>query len=132
MQPSDNVIPGFQDLTPQECFDLAATHILSTGQASINENGRCSYNGIGCAASPFLTPEARENLVSTWTTLQQMGLVPDANLQLIDQLQDAHDDIAGAVLNRPELKFMDLWRAEMREIARRFHLDATLVQEPVS
>ena len=86
-----NVIPGFESLSPQRCFDMAAEHVLKNGKASVNERGVCSYRGIGCAASPFLTEAARKKLLPGWRTLVNDGDVPEHNKELIMGLQSAHD-----------------------------------------
>ena len=111
-----NVIPGFENLSPQRCFDMAAEHVLKNGKASVNERGVCSYRGIGCAASPFLTEAARKKLLSGWRTLVNDGDVPEHNKELIMDLQNAHDSAEDYrdANNAPDAFFIQsyIWRME--------------------
>ena len=90
MKPEDNVIPGFEKLSKQELFDMAAAHVLKNGKASM-WGGSCSYKGIGCAAAPFLTPERREGNPGSWLTLSRREEVPQHEATFIQDLQLCHD-----------------------------------------
>jgi hypothetical protein len=89
-----NVIPGFEDLTKEQVIEMAVRHVHRAGRASKGDDGQCSYAGIGCAAAPFLAPEARERFGGGvgWSTLTEMGKVPSKHSVLICRLQDCHDD----------------------------------------
>ena len=88
---SRNVIDGFEDLTPEQCIDMAVKHVLRNGRPSVDKDGICCYFGIGCAAAPFLTPLARETLPGTWNHLVAAGYVPANNRHTIADLQRCHD-----------------------------------------
>lgn len=116
-------IDGFEKLTKQQAFDMAANHLLTTGVKSIQHidtvsvyaNDMCSYAGSGCAASVFIKPDKRALADNTgdWQSLEDKNRVPHAIglNDFIYDLQAAHDDqSAGA-------GFMDSWEREMRSIA---------------
>jgi hypothetical protein len=114
-------IPGFKKLTKQQAFDMAASHLLTTGVKSMQDmdsedaNGLCSYAGSGGAASVFIKPYKRVLADDTgdWKLLEDKNRVPHAEglNDFIYALQSAHDDqSAGA-------GFMDSWEREMRSLA---------------
>ena len=111
---SDNTkyatIPGFEQLTAQQVFDMSASHLLKQMEQSRDPrirqnapNGLCLYRndaGLKCAAGVFLTEErAKEcdlydncGTGSGWKVLVEVGLVPKPNCDLIDRLQKLHDN----------------------------------------
>lgn len=124
-------IPGFKKLTKQQAFDMAASHLLTTGVKSMQDmdsedaNGLCSYAGSGCAASVFIKPAKRTQAdkVGNWFILQRNNLLPQAQElhDFIYALQDAHDSqCAGA-------GFMDSWEREMRTLATREGLSTAVL-----
>lgn len=125
----DYVIPGFEDMTPQEVFDLSAKHILTTRTKSMrrfDSGERCAYSGSGCAASVFLTKPAIADIEHVgadssqdWCDLVNEGVVPHTNEELISEMQHAHDDA-------PADCFMQAWEAGMRHIAQRFSLSTAV------
>jgi len=125
-----NVIPGFESLTPQQCFDMSAKHVLKNGKACVSEQGNCVYSGIGCAAALFLTPEARSRADemanecgSDWLTLAGDSFVPKKNATLIRKIQTCHD------LNKLEVPFVDFFRRDMRELAKKEGLDDSVLDQ---
>ena len=114
-------IPGFEKLTKQELFDLSARHILRTRQKSMTTGSICTYQGSGCAASPFLREECRaeaDDAVGNpmWGNLAEEGLVPDHELKFVSELQKCHDESSS-------LNFMPEWRNKMRRLADDYGLD---------
>jgi hypothetical protein len=108
-----NVIDGFEQLTPQQCFDMAARHVLTNGKQSA-ELGSCVYSGIGCAAAPFLTSEARASLKAVWSELVDGLVVPAANGALIRGMQICHDD---ADDSDGDAAFVSDFKRRMRSLA---------------
>jgi hypothetical protein len=92
---NDNVISGFENLTYEQCIEMSVRHVHRTGKKSRESKGggvfMCSYRGVGCAAAPFLTPEARNKLEGAWDHLVAKELVPGFNGRLIQTLQSCHD-----------------------------------------
>ena len=91
-------IDGFENLTKQQMFDMAAKHILTTKKKSVSEHGTCLYSGSGCAASVFIKPEFRKTADdfdydsgTGWATLAGEGLAPDHLTRFVVDLQVAHD-----------------------------------------
>ena len=131
---SDNTkyatIPGFEQLTAQQVFDMSASHLLKQMEQSLlpgwsenSPNGRCFYrgeNGLKCAAGVFLTEEgAREcdlydncGSGSGWRELVHARLVPDTNESLIQRLQLIHDHY-----------WPSEWREKLIALAADFGLD---------
>lgn len=86
-------IEGFEQLTKEQLLIMSVTHVLTTQEKS-HTKGLCTYAGIGCAASPFLREECREEAdlkAGSWEALSDIGLVPGANSGFITELQRAHD-----------------------------------------
>lgn len=123
-----NVIPGFESLSAQQVFDMAARHVLKNGQPSMGANGICSYAGIGCAAAPFLTADARSTLTHGWTTLRNNGLVPSVHSHLIACIQDAHD-VPAMALNMFSVEFIDHFKKRMTYVALDFKLNTLVLEE---
>lgn len=126
---SKNVIPGFEQLTPQQVFDISAAHLLKQGKRSMAPNGNdCAYRGVGglqCAAGPFVTDDfARGNNIISWQRLAEEGAVPKTNLGLICMLQYAHDKAYD--LDRAEMKAIENWSKvvpALKQIAEDFKLE---------
>lgn len=87
-------IPNFEDLSIQDCFNMAANHIAKTKMLSYDSiKESCSYAGYGCNAAPLLTsPSKVKN--APWYELVAEGYVPEHNSDFISELQTAHDDVA--------------------------------------
>jgi hypothetical protein len=116
-----NVIDGFEQLTPQQCFDMAARHVLANGRPSIDESGSCCYTGIGCAAAPFLTEEGKRQ---NWAWGSMPGR-PDTNEDLIGAMQDAHD-----YADRAPDRFVDDFKDRMRQLAEDRGLSTAVLDSP--
>lgn len=122
------VIDGFEDLTPQQVFDMAARHVLANGEPSL-QGAACSYAGIGCAAAPFLRPEVRDNPElrgKGWGSLCDFNIVPANNNSLISALQGCHDGAA----NRTGAEFIATFRGRMHSVAEEHGLSAAVLDEP--
>jgi hypothetical protein len=110
-------VEGFEQLTPQQMYDMSASHILSTGVKS-EVNGRCQYAGTGCALAPFIKPEYREQADSLGPIdmVVQQAFAPEVNLPLLQDLAYAHDR------THPGETFMAEWKMFMRKLARKHSL----------
>ena len=112
-------IDGFEHLTEQQCFNMAAAHILKTKKKSVYNN-RCVYYGSGCAASVFMKPEYHTLISSSWDSLAYSKKVPNTNQRLISRLQNAHD------MSSLDM-FMPNWLERMRILAELFNLDPSIL-----
>lgn len=116
-------IDGFENLTPQQCFDMTVDHLFKTKRKSIRQDSNsqaCLYTGSGCAAAPFLAKETIEDVDnSTWDLLVRDGIVPSTHEYLIYSLQQCHD-LTTATEGREFL--MELTDSLMNT-ADRFHLN---------
>lgn len=122
---NSNVIPGFESLTKQQLFDMAAKHVLTNGRPSFDEyGGQCSYKGIGCAAAPFLTEKAREVLNGSWGSLARGGYVPDNNKKFVQQIQDCHN-----LNSRGSDGFVNLFKISMKDVAKQHNLNTFVLDE---
>lgn len=91
--------------TAQEVFDQAAIHLLTQKEQCTDSpnSSRCVYrgrNGMKCAAGALMAdheykPEMDNHGISGWANLIQRRLVPDVHVQLIINLQSAHDNFLG-------------------------------------
>lgn len=123
---NSNVIPGFESLTMQQMFDMAAKHVLKNGKASVDPDGQCAYTGIGCAASPFLTKRARSLISGSWGALVRRSHVPSDNRNFIQQLQNCHD------IHAMESDFIHRFKADMEGVARNYGLNTFVLDETQS
>jgi hypothetical protein len=120
-------IPGFESLSPQRIFDMAAEHVLKNGKPAMNDNASsCTYRGIGCAASVFLK-DPQSAPVASWGTLCDEGLAPQHQEHLICEIQLAHDksaqsydDHARRTMNP---NFVSDFIAKMELVAKNFNLN---------
>lgn len=83
--------------TPQQVFDHVATHLLTQNAKSVDCLDSCMYKspeGLKCAAGCLIADdeynEEMEDVV--WRMLVRRGVVPEAHMELIGDLQDCHDD----------------------------------------
>lgn len=125
--PEDNVIPGFAKLSKQELFDMAAAHVLKNGEPSVNARGSCTYSGIGCAAAPFLTETARNNLLGSWRGYTREGLLPSHEREFISLLQRCHDHWAGPMYRLTGPAFIEKFKESMAELAKEFSLSPAVL-----
>lgn len=115
-------IPGFDNMSKQELFDMSVAHIASTRQKSMNGT-ECCYGGSGCAAACFLQPEKRDaadrernwGKSSSWNSLAELQRVPAHERELVCALQRAHD-------NSDNLAFMPEWKSRMLVVAKNYGL----------
>lgn len=126
------VIEGFENLTPQEVFDMGARQVIANGEQNLaKEDGRegliCSYKGKGCAAAVFLTEEARQTLVGSWPRLWSEGFVPDCNYGLISEIQTCHDTYCSA--NESPEEFLRYFADEMERVADNYGLSTKVLED---
>ena len=95
-------IPELPSLTEREVIERSVRHVLKNGKPSVGlfkppdaeAYVSCSYDGIGCAAAPFLIPEHRkdaDSLKVNWPALLKYEVVNGAHCELIHKLQCCHD-----------------------------------------
>lgn len=119
-------IDGFEQLSKQQMFDMAVSHIKSTGVKSCKLSGNCIYSGTGCNASIFIKPDFHNNADegvyggSSWVTLAKNGVVPLHEYRFVSDLQSAHDRC-----ERPEKVFKREYVGYMAELAANHRLDPT-------
>lgn len=93
--PQYATIPGFEQLTAQEVFDISVNHLRKQGTKSRNSQGMCLYraaDGSKCAAGPLLREEAVASCENnSWYSLAQRGSVPEIHRELVSELQATHD-----------------------------------------
>ena len=103
-------IPGFEDLTQQQMFDMSLAHIRKTrvksyGKVEATDGygphlvDSCKYSGSGCNAAPFIREECRAEadcangpFSPCWRGLYDKGRVPKHEVLFVTQLQQVHDD----------------------------------------
>lgn len=91
-----STIEGFEDLTPQQVFDISAKHLLTQSEKSMDFAGACLYdNGMGekCAAGVFLTGDVSDYEGMGWYDLVNSGVAPPNNIDIISSLQEVHDTV---------------------------------------
>ena len=108
------VIPGFEQLTREQAIEMAVRHVRRNGGAS-TRGPQCTYAGIGCAAAPFLTAEARRLTNLNWRTLVEDGDVPSHLASTISTLQRCHDDATGPNCNARAARFREVFDQRLRE-----------------
>lgn len=113
-------IDGFEQLSKQQLFDMALSHIRSTRRQAKHVAGGCTYAGTGCAASPFLRPQERTTAYAGWMDLLRQALVPSHEPSLVCRIQSAHDNYFGDAAG-----FMPHFEKEMSEVAWMFDLTYT-------
>lgn len=126
-------IPGFSKFSKQKIFDTVVDHISQTRVAStkispLTDKPMCSYSGSGCNAAPFIREDKRAEAdeVGEWYVLVSEGLAPIKNQGFMARLQSVHDDAAmDDHEDGDNLSFMQLWHAEMVNVALEHNLDAT-------
>lgn len=117
-------IPGFENLSRQEIFNISVRHVLANGKKSMNDQ-QCVYSGIGCAAAPFIREEERQasdgrcsSMVggSNWANLRSGGYVPDHHVEFIQNLQQCHDN------SSDDDNFIDDFKDRARAFALHYEL----------
>lgn len=108
--------------TAQEVFDQVVTHLLTQKEkcGSVNIGGKeCLYvneAGLHCAAGCLIgDDEVARNLDrqdnAGWHDLVSLGLVPKNHYQLIQKLQEVHDNYG-----------VERWEDKLRDVARGYGL----------
>lgn len=132
-------IEGFDNLSPQEAFDMSAKHILSNGPSFNSKLNACRYGGSGCAAAVFIREEFRDiadRKAGQWLSVVATRLASITNIDLIMSLQNAHDDSVEAALDMDANgihkvvnlnNFFTRWYCAMREVAEKFNLNMTVL-----
>lgn len=91
------LIPGFDNLTRQQMFDMSLAHIRTTRTQSV-EGHTCVYTGSGCAAAPFIEPESRAAMDyhaarTAWRDLVCEHDVSSHEADFVAALQHCHDNV---------------------------------------
>ena len=118
-------IDGFEQLTPQQVFDISKNHLLTKNEKSmVQDEGAaagikiCAYRGENskmCAAGPFLKDEEASKCEGNdWYHLRYRShkvKVPAAHYDLVVALQEVHD------YNDPPS-----WENALESVAKDFNL----------
>ena len=132
-------IEGFDNLSPQEAFDMSAKHILSNGPSFNSKLNACRYGGSGCAAAVFIREEFRDiadRKAGQWLSVAATRLASITNIDLIMSLQNAHDDSVEAALDMDANgihkvvnlnNFFTRWVHTMREVAAKYNLNTEVL-----
>ena len=89
--------------TPQEVFNQVAKHMLAQGKRSAkpDDQNACLYrgpNGLKCAAGALIGDDEyvedmdNNDAGTSWHGLVNRGQVPGEHFELIQELQQIHDD----------------------------------------
>lgn len=88
-----------ESMTAQEVFNVAAEHLMTQLEKSELESDGpdniCMYNGgeVCCAAAPFIKNYKLYMEHKSWRSLHDAGCVPSIHLDLIESLQEIHDQV---------------------------------------
>lgn len=93
-------LANLSDATPQQVFDQVAVHLLTQNSRSTKEHDAgfgCAYrgdNGLACAAGCLIDDSEYRDLMEdrSWFDLAREGWVPETHKDLIQALQQIHDD----------------------------------------
>ena len=118
-------IPGFEEMSAQDIFNLSASHLLKQRKRCESDEETCLYrkDGMACAAGVFLTDEGAKKADSyadkgggglAWDAVVAAGLAPDHHTRLILDLQGVHDGS-----DDPEL-----WRDQLHKLAAEYQLNS--------
>lgn len=128
-------IEGFESLTGQQVFDMAAKHILTKGAPGWSAKRKvCRYNE-GCAASVFIKPEQRQYADTdggSWGVLAKCLMVPEHHVDFIRAIQRVHD---GAANNASDYGdgpmdndvFMVRWSYDMKALGQKYGLNTSVL-----
>jgi hypothetical protein len=116
--------------TPQQVFNHVARHLLVQGSPSI-DGSLCAYltrDGKRCAAGCLIGQDEYQSSFEgrTWWSLARDGRVPDAHMELVEALQDAHDMAAMAL---PLSDFVAGVTEKLEHVARVRCLSAAVLYE---
>lgn len=101
-------------MNAQEIFDKVATHLIQQGEPAMDSNGDCVYRndqGLKCAVGCLIpddkyegrfeqlgiganlsaNKERQSDIEGLWSVLEGEGILRDEHLQLLEDLQEAHD-----------------------------------------
>lgn len=142
-------------MNKQEIFDKAARHIKEQGAPAVNSKNHCKYRddeGRACAIGAFIPDDKYNSLLegqaiamilerratATFVAIINEIFQPEDHydLQFLAALQEVHDAAATDTIQRDVIglkqdykPFMDLWRSQMRGLAREYNLDPKEVQD---
>lgn len=123
--PNYMTIPGFEDMTAQQVFDMSAAHLLRQMVRS-EKPGACLYRSgeLACAAGVFLTDAGAEiadsmggSDGSPWDRVVAAKIAPSTNESLIGSLQAIHD-----------FREPDEWRRALRLLAKEYNLNHAVLR----
>lgn len=121
------------DATEQEVFNQVARHLLTQQKVSfLTSHDMCAYRSPfgACAAGCLLaddeyTPEMEGK---SWDQLALSGRVPNEHVELINVLQNLHDEGHDLMDQVPSNVFSE-WRHRLEEVAEEFNLETTVLEE---
>jgi len=122
-------IENLHEVTAQEVFDYVTSKVVEQGKPSIDlDRDSCMYrNGDLCCAAGHLLPDSVDTKLwdlksLTWTILVEKELVPSNHVELIVELQSAHDNSAWRC-NSDHGRFVELVKNRFANVAEKFNLE---------
>jgi hypothetical protein len=108
-------LKNLKEVGSQEVFDQVCNHLLSQNEACMEYHHNvytCTYKnskGQKCAAGCFIADEEYHGMFEgkCWTSLVDMGLVPEAHQTAIRSFQRIHDESSPSS-----------WRERLEEYAK--------------
>ncbi len=91
-------IDNLAESTTEEVFEYIRNHLLTQNRISADIDGACVYKneqGLKCAAGCLIPDEKYHppKIEDTkWRKLVDIGYVPEAHVELIQEMQHIHDD----------------------------------------
>lgn len=128
------------DMDLQEAFNISAAHLLKTRKPSykVIDSGAdiiCLYSGSGCAIAPFIPNPTKIAELWEGRTVSSMNrkVLPPfirRNIGFFVRLQDAHDSSVEYCHKTDNMEsWLEMWKEKMREIAKSFKLDDSILNE---
>lgn len=121
---------NLNEVTAQEVFDYVTKKVIEQGEPSIDlERDSCIYkNGnLRCAAGHLIpdniNTKSWDSNGLTWCQLVEKELVPSNHLELISELQRAHDNVAWQRVNDNKIAFLRNIKVRFAKIAKQFNLE---------
>jgi hypothetical protein len=121
------LIEGFSSLTKQQLFDISAKHVLGNGKPGINAGGTCVYDGIGCAAAPFIVEEDRASAYGTWFSVAEAAK-NEHEQDFVRKLQRCHDDAHMNTFGTGD-SFIKAFDKKMRVLANEYGLNTEVLDK---
>lgn len=129
-----HTIPGFEEMTAQQIYDMSASHLLKQNEKSVTRSDggeTCQYRSgkLMCAAGVFLTDKGAnraDNMYDSetgaaWDEVVRARIAPDTHKELVRHLQEVHD-------------YYDLrqWPKKLIDLAKYYDLNDDVVTKRIN